>query len=195
MLKILVIHGPNLQLLGERRPDVYGRAGLEQINTHLRQQASTRGAILEIVQSNHEGEIVDRIGQAKRSCQGLLINPAAYTHTSIAIRDAIEAAGLPAVEVHLSNIYAREPFRHHSLTAPVCRGQITGFGAASYAMGLEALLQIIQQAQSQTAPVAAVTKAPTRPSPTPPKSRVKPRPKPRRPAPKRRPQPKPKRKR
>ena len=185
MVKILVIHGPNLQLLGDRRPDVYGRAGLEQINAQLRQQASVRGTILEIVQSNHEGEIIDRIGQARRTCQGLLINPAAYTHTSIAIRDAIEAAGLPTVEVHLSNIYARESFRRQSLTAPVCRGQVTGFGPASYTLGLEALLQLIQQAQ-QPASVAPVTHAAAKAHVTP-AARPRPRPAPRRPAPKKRP--------
>ncbi len=179
MVKILVIHGPNLQLLGERRPDVYGRTGLEQINAQLRQQASPRSAILEIVQSNHEGEIVDRIGQARRTCQGLLINPAAYTHTSVAIRDAIEASGLPAVEVHLSNIYARESFRHQSLTAPVCRGQVTGFGPASYTLGLEALLHLMQQAQHQpaTSSAPAPAKAAAKPAPRPAPRPARPRPK------------------
>jgi len=140
MVKILVIHGPNLQLLGERQPSLYGHADLASINRDLKRLAAARGATLTIVQSNHEGEIVERIGAAKGRYDALLINPAAYTHTSVAIRDAIEAAGVPAVEVHLSNIYAREPFRHQSLIAPVCRGQVCGFGPASYRLGLEAAL-------------------------------------------------------
>ena len=140
MMKILVIHGPNLQLLGTRQPSVYGTADLTSINRDLKRLAAQRNAILTFAQSNHEGEIVELIGKAKGRSDGILINPAAYTHTSVAIRDAIEAAGLPTVEVHLSNIYAREPFRHHSLMAPVCQGQICGFGALSYRLGLEALL-------------------------------------------------------
>ena len=146
MEKILVIHGPNLQLLGQREPSIYGTADLAAINRDLKAFAATHKVSLDIVQSNHEGEIVDRIGRAKRVYDALLINPAAYTHTSVAIRDAIEAAGIPAVEVHLSNIYAREPFRHQSLVAPVCRGQVSGFGAASYRLGLEALLTLLAEA-------------------------------------------------
>ena len=144
-MKILVIHGPNLQLLGARAPAVYGRASLASINRDLKRLAAKRRAALTIVQSNHEGEIVERIGKAKGRYDALLINPAAYTHTSVAIRDAIEAAGLPAVEVHLSNIYAREAFRHRSLIAPVCRGQVCGFGPASYRLGLEAALALGRQ--------------------------------------------------
>ena len=140
MVRVLVIHGPNLQLLGSRQPAVYGTAELSSINRELQALARQRGAILTIVQSNHEGKIVELIGAAKGRYEALLINPAAYTHTSVAIRDAIEAAGVPAIEVHLSNIYAREPFRQHSLIAPVCRGQICGFGPASYRLGLEAAL-------------------------------------------------------
>ena len=143
MKNILVIHGPNLQLLGSRQPTIYGTADLDTINAELAQVAKARGATLTIMQSNHEGEIVERIGGAKDRQDGLLINPAAYTHTSVAIRDAIEASGIPAVEVHLSNIYSREPFRHQSLIAPVCRGQISGFGPASYRLGLEALLGLL----------------------------------------------------
>ena len=139
-MKILVIHGPNLQLLGRRQPGIYGTANLATINQELARLAKKHNATLTIVQSNHEGEIVERIGSAKGRFDALLINPAAYTHTSVAIRDAIEAAGIPAVEVHLSNIYAREAFRHHSLIAPVCKGQVSGFGPASYRLGLEALL-------------------------------------------------------
>ena len=142
MKKILVIHGPNLQLLGTRPPTIYGRADLASINRDLTRLAAKRKATLTIVQSNHEGEIVERIGKAKGRYDALLINPAAYTHTSVAIRDAIEAAGVPAVEVHLSNIYAREPFRHQSLIAPVCRGQVCGFGPASYRLGLEPALAL-----------------------------------------------------
>ena len=141
-MKILVIHGPNLQLLGRRNPGIYGTANLATINRELKQLAAKRRASLAIVQSNHEGEIVELIGSAKGRFDALLINPAAYTHTSVAIRDAIEAAGIPAVEVHLSNIYAREAFRHQSLIAPVCRGQVSGFGPASYRLGLEALLAL-----------------------------------------------------
>lgn len=141
--QILVIHGPNLQLLGSRQPSVYGTVNLATINQDLKRLATQEGAILTFVQSNHEGEIVERIGAAKGRYDGLLINPAAYTHTSVAIRDAVEAAGVPAVEVHLSNIYARESFRQHSLIAPVCRGQIAGFGASSYRLGLLALLGLL----------------------------------------------------
>ncbi|MBI3087598.1 MAG: type II 3-dehydroquinate dehydratase [Candidatus Omnitrophica bacterium] len=142
MRKILVIHGPNLQLLGERQPQVYGRQDLAAVNRLLRATARRRGVGVTIVQSNHEGEIVELIGRAKRAYQALVINPAAYTHTSVAIRDAIEASGIPAVEVHLSNIYAREPFRRHSLIAPVCRGQVSGFGVTSYRLGLEAAVEL-----------------------------------------------------
>jgi len=141
-LAILVIHGPNLQLLGRRQPKTYGKRALASINQELREQAARRKVALTIVQSNHEGEIVDLLGAAKRSFQAVLINPAAYTHTSVAIRDAIEACGIPAVEVHLSNIYAREPFRHQSLIAPVCHGQISGFGPMSYQLGLEAAIEL-----------------------------------------------------
>ena len=137
-----MIHGPNLQLLGARQPSIYGTADLATINAALKRLALTQGVSLTIVQSNHEGSIVELIGKAKGRYDALLINPAAYTHTSIAIRDAIEASGLPAVEVHLSNIYAREPFRHQSLIAPVCRGQVCGFGPLSYQLGFEAAVAL-----------------------------------------------------
>ena len=140
--RVLVIHGPNLHLLGSRQPEIYGRQALAAINRRLQLDAKRLGAAVTIVQSNHEGEIVDLIGRAKARYDALVINPAAYTHTSVAIRDAIEAADLPAVEVHLSNIYAREPFRQHSLIAPVCRGQISGFGPASYRLALQAAMEI-----------------------------------------------------
>lgn len=142
--KILVIHGPNLDLLGERQPSVYGKETLKEINTTLGKTAKSAGARLTIRQSNHEGKIVDLIGRAKRNgYAAILINPAAYTHTSVAIRDAVEACGLPVVEVHLSNIYAREKFRQHSLIAPVCKGQVSGFGAESYRLGLLACLTVL----------------------------------------------------
>ncbi len=144
-MKILVIHGPNLQLLGGRRPAMYGTTDLATINKDLKRLAVLRGVKMTIVQSNHEGEIVETIGQAKGRFDGLLINPAAYTHTSVAIRDAIEAAGLPTVEVHLSNIYAREEFRQHSLIAPVAQGQVCGFGPVSYRLGLDALITSLEK--------------------------------------------------
>ncbi|MFA5145218.1 MAG: type II 3-dehydroquinate dehydratase [Candidatus Omnitrophota bacterium] len=141
--KILVIHGPNLDLLGQREPAVYGKVTLGQINTELKKTALKKKASLKIVQSNHEGQIVSLIGKAKSKYDGLLINPAAYTHTSVAIRDAIAASGLITVEVHLSNIYSREEFRQKSLISPVARGTILGFGAKSYILGLEALLDLV----------------------------------------------------
>lgn len=146
MSKILVIHGPNLNLLGQREQDIYGKTTLEEINRLLEKTAKSHGVALEFFQSNHEGEIVDTIGQAKqRGVAAILINPAAYTHTSVAIRDAIAAVAIPAVEVHLSNIYAREDFRHTSLIAPVCRGQVSGFGVNSYILGLEAAVGLIKK--------------------------------------------------
>ena len=145
-MKILVINGPNLNLLGKREPDIYGDVTLEEIETSLRKVAQKDGIELTFYQSNHEGEIVDQIGQArKKDFDGILINPAAYTHTSVAIRDALVAAGLPAVEVHLSNIYQREPFRQKSLTAPVCVGQVAGFGKESYVLGLRGLISHLKQ--------------------------------------------------
>ena len=144
MKKILVIHGPNLNLLGEREPRVYGRVSMKAIDAMLRKTAKANGVGVEIFQSNHEGEIVSKIGGAKGRFDAILINPAAYTHTSIAIRDAVSAVKLPTVEVHLSNIYAREEFRHQSLVAPVASGQISGFGAASYELGLLAVLKLLK---------------------------------------------------
>lgn len=140
-MRILVLHGPNLNLLGKREPDIYGRVTIERINSELEKLAREKKVSVEFFQSNHEGEIVDKIGQMKGKYQALVINPAAYTHTSVAIRDAISAVGIPAIEVHLSNIYAREDFRHHSLIAPVAKGQISGFGVQSYQLGLLAAIE------------------------------------------------------
>ena len=146
MKKILIIHGPNLNLLGQREKDIYGKTTLAEINAILEKLAAQEGIELKIIQSNHEGEIVDTIGQAKKErVDAILINPAAYTHTSVAIRDAILAVSLPTVEVHLSNIYARENFRHTSLIAPVSYGQISGFGAESYVLGLQALINLLTE--------------------------------------------------
>jgi 3-dehydroquinate dehydratase II len=142
--KILVIHGPNLNLLGAREPQVYGSITLDKINRMLKAQAKAAKVSLVIKQSNHEGQIVDLIGRAKKNnFSGILINPAAYTHTSVAVRDAVAACGLIVVEVHLSNIYSREEFRHKSLISPVANGTILGFGAKSYTLGLSALLDLI----------------------------------------------------
>ncbi len=138
MLKILVLHGPNLNLLGLREPDVYGRRTLADINLALEQEAADNQ--LHFVQSNNEGVLIDAIHEAREWAAGILFNPGAYTHTSYALRDAIAAVGLPCVEVHLSNIHAREDFRRKSVVAPVCLGQINGFGWRSYALGLQALL-------------------------------------------------------
>lgn len=144
MKKILVIHGPNLNLLGSREVGVYGSVTIDDINKDLNALAKLKKVALEIVQSDHEGDIVETIGKSKVKFDAILINPAAYTHTSVAIRDAISAVGIPAVEVHLSNIYAREEFRHTSLIAPVAKGQVSGFGKMSYILGLEAVISLIK---------------------------------------------------
>jgi 3-dehydroquinate dehydratase-2 len=140
-MKILIIHGPNLNLLGTREADVYGTMTLDEINASLEGLAKELGAEVDIKQSNHEGEIVDIIQNAK-GCAALVTTPAAYTHTSVAIRDAISAVDIPAVELHLSNIYKREEFRHKSLISPVAHGQISGFGPESYLLGLRAAVSI-----------------------------------------------------
>jgi 3-dehydroquinate dehydratase-2 len=148
MPQILVLHGPNLNLLGHREPEVYGRTTLAEIDARLSTLAAEQGAELRALQSNHEGALIDAIHEANSWADGILINPAAYTHTSVALRDAIAGSGLPAVEVHLSNVHAREPFRHTSLTAPICLGQISGFGPHSYELGLLALLEHLSRQAS-----------------------------------------------
>ncbi len=139
-MQILVLHGPNLNLLGEREPEVYGSTTLAEIDTRLREIASKNGVSLESFQSNHEGALVDRIQAARGTYQGIVINPGGFTHTSIALRDALVASGLPVVEVHLSNIHAREPFRRTSLVSDIAVGQITGLGPIGYELALLALL-------------------------------------------------------
>ena len=147
-MNILVLHGPNLHLLGKRQPEIYGHQTLSDINDTLDRHAaaSPHAITLKIFQSNHEGELVSIIGDNIDWADGILINPAAYTHTSVAIRDALSTVALPVIEIHLSNIYAREEFRHHSYISAVAVGVIGGFGTYSYTLALEAMIQILQQA-------------------------------------------------
>jgi 3-dehydroquinate dehydratase-2 len=145
MPKVLVIHGPNLNLLGEREPELYGKAKLKEINAALAKLGTELKLELEFLQSNHEGEIVDAIQKAKGRVQFILINPAAYTHTSVAIRDAFLAASVPFVEVHLSNVAAREEFRRRSLLSDVAKGTIAGFGPDSYLLGLRAIAKMLKK--------------------------------------------------
>ena len=140
--RVLVLHGPNLNLLGTREPAIYGTTTLDDIHAELTVVAKAHGAELEFFQSNHEGALIDRIQEAPSWADGILINPAGLTHTSVVLRDALAATGLPVVEVHLSNVFAREPFRHHSYVSPIARGVVAGFGPASYRLGLEALLAL-----------------------------------------------------
>lgn len=143
-MKILFLNGPNLNLLGQREPGVYGRTTLSEIEGRVRQRARELGAEVEFRQSNLEGELVTWVQQAKKDFDVIVLNAAAYTHTSVALRDAISAVSVPTIEIHLSNVYSREEFRHKSLIAPVCRGQISGFGAYSYVLALEASVNVIE---------------------------------------------------
>ncbi|MFP4422466.1 MAG: type II 3-dehydroquinate dehydratase [Desulfococcaceae bacterium] len=138
--RILVIHGPNLNMLGRREPEVYGSKTLAEIDDDLKRRGEELGLAVETFQSNHEGAIVDRIQEAVGNCEGIIINPAAYTHTSVAIRDALLLHDVPIIEVHLSNIHQREGFRHHSTIADVATGRIAGFGAAGYRLALESFI-------------------------------------------------------
>lgn len=144
-MKILFLNGPNLNLLGQREPEVYGRLTLADIEARVRQRARELAAEVEFRQSNVEGELVTWIQQAKKQFDVIVLNAAAYTHTSVAIRDAISAVGVPTIEIHLSNVHARERFRHKSLIAAVCRGQIAGFGPHSYVLALEAAVNVNEQ--------------------------------------------------
>jgi 3-dehydroquinate dehydratase-2 len=151
MARILVIHGPNLNLLGTREPQVYGQTSLAEINQELQQRATAAGYELETFQSNHEGALVDCIQQRGAQAALLIINPGAYTHTSIAIRDAILAVGIPVIEVHLSNIYRREPFRRQSYLSDIALGQVAGFGPASYVWALQAACHWLQEQEARAA--------------------------------------------
>ncbi len=140
--KVLVIHGPNLNLLGEREPGIYGDVSFDKLNAHLLEHAEKLGMECEIFQSNHEGEIIDKLHAARKEFFGVVINAGAYTHYSYAISDAIKAIRIPCIEVHISNIFARDAFRSHSVIAPVCSGSISGFGLLSYDLGLTALAEM-----------------------------------------------------
>jgi len=144
-LRILVLHGPNLNLLGIREPEVYGRATLEEIEADLQAAGKAAGAEVQCFQSNHEGALIDRIHEARTWADGILVNPGGLTHTSVALRDALVAVELPVVEVHLSNVAAREDFRQRSLISPIALGVVSGFGPTSYRLGLEALLDFVQR--------------------------------------------------
>ena len=144
LARILVLHGPNLNLLGQREPDVYGRVTLAEIDADLTTRAKELGVEIDCFQSNHEGELVDRIQEAMGSAAGILINPAGFTHSSVALRDALTAVDLPVIEVHLSNVYARESFRQHSYVSPIALGVISGLGAQGYRFGLEALARHLE---------------------------------------------------
>lgn len=146
---VLVLHGPNLNLLGVREPELYGALTLDQVNERLRALARELGVRIDVFQSNVEGELVNRIQKAAGSAHAILINPAAYTHTSVAIRDALLAVGLPVIEVHLSNIHCREEFRQRSLISDIAVGQITGFGVDSYLLGLRAAVHAIAASRSR----------------------------------------------
>ena len=148
-MKILILHGPNLNLLGTREPEIYGSLTLEDINARLVALAAECHVELSCKQSNHEGDLVDAMQDARSWADGVVINPGAYTHTSIALRDAISAIRIPVVEVHLSNVYAREEFRHVSMISAVCKGKVVGFGWRSYTLGLRALLDLLSDKETE----------------------------------------------
>jgi len=148
-MKILFLNGPNLNLLGAREPQVYGKTTLADIEASVRTEASARGVTVDFRQTNLEGELVTWIQTAKNQFEAIVLNAAAYTHTSVALRDAISATGIPTIEIHLSNIHSREEFRHKSLIAGVCRGQIAGFGSKSYLLGLDAAINVIESGKSK----------------------------------------------
>ena len=145
MTAILVLHGPNLNLLGTREPQVYGSLTMDDINTRLSALARELGVEVRFGQSNHEGVLIDALQDARNWAQGVIFNPGGYTHTSVALRDAISAIGIPVIEVHISNVYAREEFRHKSLVSPVCRGKISGLGWRSYTLALRALVEMLEE--------------------------------------------------
>ena len=147
-MKFLILHGPNLNLLGTREPEIYGSLSLMDIDARLTELAGRYHAELACKQSNHEGELIDILQDARTWADGVVFNPGAYTHTSIALRDAISAIGIPVVEVHLSNVYAREEFRHVSMISAVCKGKITGFGWRSYTLGLSALIEMLSDKET-----------------------------------------------
>lgn len=143
-MKILILHGPNLNLLGRREPEIYGSMTLDNINEKMIALGKELNAEIKCVQSNHEGALIDALHDARTWANGVVFNPGGYTHTSVALRDAISAIQLPVIEVHLSNVYAREEFRHHSFISVVCKGKVTGFGWRSYELGLRGLIDIIK---------------------------------------------------
>lgn|SRR5690554_2382545 len=146
-MKLLILSGPNLNLLGTREPEIYGSETLGDVERSLRELADQRGITLEFTQSNSEGALIDALHAARENCAGVVFNPGGYTHTSVALRDAISAIAIPVVEVHLSNVHAREDFRKHSYLAPVCIGTISGFGTSSYRLGVDALLDYLKRGQ------------------------------------------------
>jgi len=159
-MRILFLNGPNLNLLGQREPEVYGRTTLADIESKVRGLAQTRGVDIGFRQTNLEGELVQWVQQAKGEFDVIVLNAAAYTHTSIALRDAISAVGVPTIEIHLSNIHARETFRHHSMIAPVCRGVIAGFGADSYTLAVDAAINVNAYSTPKSHPVSHPSKPP-----------------------------------
>lgn len=148
-MKILVLHGPNLNLLGTREPQVYGSMTLYDINMALTELGKELGAELKCMQSNHEGVLIDALQEARTWADGVLFNPGGYTHTSVALRDAITAIEIPVIEVHISNVYAREEFRHNSILSAVCRGKVVGLGWRSYTLGLRALVEILSETRHE----------------------------------------------